>query len=102
MFIGTLFIYLGPSERTVSRAIRQVTYAIIGKLQGLISWSNDEASNRKIAEGFFRMAGMPMVAGCVDGTVVPIKPPRDTGGTFKGKDNIKGIKVLFVIIPKIF
>ena len=79
------------------RAIKQVTFLLIDELLHIINWPPNIDGCRKIAEGFFRMGGMPKIGGCVDGTVVPINPPRLSGSAFKGKDNVKGIKVYRII-----
>jgi hypothetical protein len=64
---------LGPSADTCRRIIKETTLAILETLSARIKWPENENDCRKISTKFAKLAqpyGMPMVCGCVDGTLV--------------------------------
>lgn len=61
---------LGVSKIHSCRIVKEVTAAILNGLADNIRWPNDEQSCRKISAEFYRIAGVPMVVGAVDGTLV--------------------------------
>lgn len=81
------------------RAIKQTTLAIIENLGGLVNWPDNEYENRLIARRFFQRArphGFPNCVGAVDGTLIDIVAPSDTGGVFIGRQRRSCLNVLAV------
>jgi hypothetical protein len=58
---------------TVMRSLKECTLAILTALKDNIGRPTDENAARKIAGDFMRVAGVPLVAGAIDGTLVNIQ-----------------------------
>lgn len=63
----------GVSKTTVSRAVRNATKAMIEVLFAqLVRWPNDMVT---VVQRFHSTASIPLVVGCVDGTLIKIDAP---------------------------
>jgi hypothetical protein len=86
---------LGPSDMTVCRVIKQVTGIIIDNLRENIGWPDEEKSRQMAAE-FCRMAGIPMVCGAVDGTLINLTVMSDKMNAFRDRYGATSINCLVV------
>jgi len=66
-------------KRTVHKCIRQVTDAIIIRMQHMINWPEEQQRRDAIAQAFFRLTkpGIPSICGAIDGSLVPIIAPTE-------------------------
>ena len=67
----------GPSKNSCSRHVRFVTDLILRLVPTVIRWPENAQDRRKIAEKFHRIAHFPSVCGCVDGTLIQLKAPKN-------------------------
>jgi hypothetical protein len=71
---------LGYSKQAVNKAIKEVTVAINQQFFGqLIRWPITEAENQQIETDFYALkdVGIAGVCGAIDGSLIPIKPPKE-------------------------
>lgn len=86
----------GPSASTVCRTIHRVAAAISSLQPEVICWPPDTAS---VATKFFQLAKFPRVAGAVDGTHIPVTPPKAVEDDFVNRHHQHSINVLAVAGP---
>ncbi|XP_005986992.1 putative nuclease HARBI1 [Latimeria chalumnae] len=67
---------IGISQASMSRCVSNVTEALVERAPDFISFPADEASQQRIKDVFYRLAGMPNVLGAIDCTHVAIKAPN--------------------------
>lgn len=91
----------GVSDSTICRSVRSVVEAINQRLfDELIRWPRDNAARNAIAQGFFGIAGMPLVAGCIDGTLIRIKAPSENEDQFVDRHGDHSLNCMVVCGPK--
>ena len=66
----------GMSQSSVCRHFHAVIEALVGKLEQFVAFRSDPVTLRRVAKGFFSIAGFPNVVGCIDGTHIPIFRPE--------------------------
>ncbi len=72
----------GPSKLTVCRVVHQVAQAVNFVLfPEVVSWPKGE-NLKQVPHQLWCIAGMPFVAGCVDGMLVPILAPHENEEQF--------------------
>lgn len=86
----------GPSASTVCRTIHRVASAISSLQPEVISWPPDTAS---VATKFYQLAKFPRVAGAVDGTHIPVTPPKAQEDDFVNRHHQHSINVMAVAGP---
>jgi hypothetical protein len=87
----------GISRSTVSRIVERVIHAIVDHLfQDVVRWP---ANTDEIAADFFRIAGFPSVAGCVDGTMIKIDAPTDNEEQFVDRHGNHSLNAMMVCGP---
>lgn len=72
--IGDTF---GVDKATVSRAVSDVSKALVNRRGEFIKWPTDDDELKVIKINFFRRGGFPGVIGCVDGTHIRIQGPHN-------------------------
>uniref|UniRef100_A0A915LNJ6 Harbinger transposase-derived nuclease n=1 Tax=Meloidogyne javanica TaxID=6303 RepID=A0A915LNJ6_MELJA len=88
---------MGMSANSVCTIIKKVTKAILETFVHMIDWPVEEYECRRIAARFSQLArpyGMPQVAGALDGTLIDIVAPADSGGVFIGRNRRTALNVL--------
>ena len=88
--IGDTF---GVDKSTVSRAITDVSQALIAKQHLFIKWplTNDECTT--IKNEFYLHGGFPCVIGCVDGTHVRLQVPSKHENNYVNRKGFHSINV---------
>jgi len=86
----------GPSSHTVHRIIHKVSEAINTLKADVVCWPQDCT---KLAKEFYEIAGFPLVAGCLDGTHITIKPPANDENSFVNRHHTHSLNVLAVAGP---
>ena len=88
--IGDTF---GVDKSTVSRAITDVSRALIAKQPLFIKWpsTNDECT--AIKNEFYLRGGFPCVIGCVDGTHVRLQAPSQHENNYVNRKGFHSINV---------
>ena len=81
---------------TVCRIIKEVTGAILTELKDNMGWPESEADRRRMAGDFMKMAGVPMVCGCVDGTLINLTVAKDNLNAFRDRYGATSINCLIV------
>lgn len=83
---------MGFDKSTVSRAINDVTKALIAKKNRFIKWPNHEEI-LKSKQNFFSRGGFPGVIGCIDGTHVRIQAPLEDEAVYVNRKGFHSINV---------
>jgi hypothetical protein len=87
----------GISRSTVSRIVERVVNAIVDHLfQDVVRW---HVNTYDIAVDFFRIAGFPSVAGCVDGTIIKIDAPTVNEQQFVYRHGNHSLNAMMVCGP---
>lgn len=85
-------------ESTVSRAINDVTNALLANKYRLIKWPNQEEI-LKFKQNFFSRGGFPGVISCIDGIHVRIQAPSEDEAVFvNGRGGMPSMYRSFVIM----
>jgi hypothetical protein len=90
---------LGPKETTIMKCIKQVTSALLQKLGGIVDWPESQEARRKISTRFAKKGrpyGFPLVVGAIDGTLIGITPPRQSGSIYIGRHDQACLNVIAV------
>ncbi|XP_044172446.1 putative nuclease HARBI1 [Acropora millepora] len=101
-FLGTNSFYHvmhschGISTSTVWQIIHRVVPVILSFKREFIRWPDQPLS---IAAKFRDIAGFPCVAGCVDGTHVPVNPPHNDEDAYVNRHHSKSLNVAMVAGP---
>eukprot|EP00918_Siedleckia_nematoides_P090217 GHVU01198282.1.p1 GENE.GHVU01198282.1~~GHVU01198282.1.p1 ORF type:complete len:387 (-),score=21.67 GHVU01198282.1:1681-2841(-) len=66
---------VGLCQATVSRCVHEVTQAVVARKDQFIQWPHSQAMRQQFMQGFFNVAAIPGVIGCVDGTQIRIQKP---------------------------
>lgn len=92
----------GVSKASVKRSVHHVTKLLNEHLfLDVVSWPDD---TRHIATQFYNIPKywrMPTVAGCIDGTLIPIKRPRNNEEQFIDRHGNHSINAMFVCGPNL-
>lgn len=87
----------GIHKSTVCRIVNRVSRTIVRILfPKYVRWPNNCAH---ISGGFFNIAGFPRVAGAVDGTLIPMKTPRQIESDFVDRHGQHSINAMVVCGP---
>ncbi len=101
-FLGTGSLYhvlrdvKGPSSPTVCRVIHRVANCLINLKDDIIKWPDDCS---KLASQFYRIAGFPSTAGCLDGCHVRVIPAKEAQPDFINRHHQFSINMLGVAGP---
>ena len=87
---------IGISQSSVSRIVNKVSRAISGKAHRIIRFPRTREEQRRTIQGFYETTRFPNTIGCVDGSLIRIKSPREDENVYvcrKGYHalNIQGI-----------
>ncbi|XP_049890939.1 putative nuclease HARBI1 [Epinephelus moara] len=99
-FANSSFLYnIGDAEHigkaTVCRAVRKVTIALKRLLPIMVVFPGHKPL-RNIKEEFHRIAGLPNVLGCIDGTQIPITAPAENEGDYVNRKSFHSINVQII------
>ncbi|XP_059212521.1 putative nuclease HARBI1 [Centropristis striata] len=99
-FANGSFLYnIGDAEHygkaTVCRAVRKVTLALKRLLPVMVVFPGHKPV-RTIKEEFHRIAGLPNVIGCIDGTQIPITAPAQNEGDYVNRKSFHSINVQII------
>ncbi|KAK0155339.1 putative nuclease HARBI1 [Merluccius polli] len=96
-FANGSFLYnIGDAEHigkaTVCRAVRKVSLALKRLLPVMVVFPGHKPV-RNIKEDFHRIAGLPNVMGCVDGTQIPITAPAENEADYVNRKSFHSVNV---------
>ncbi|KAK0152189.1 putative nuclease HARBI1 [Merluccius polli] len=99
-FANGSFLYnIGDAEHigkaAVCRAVRKVTLTLKRLLPAMVVFPGHKPV-RIIKEEFHRIAGLPNVLGCIDGTHVPITAPSENEGDYVNRKSFHSINVQII------
>ncbi|KAK0144350.1 putative nuclease HARBI1 [Merluccius polli] len=102
-FANGSFLYnIGDAEHigkaTVCRAVRKVSLALKRLLPVMVVFPGHKPV-RNIKEEFHRIAGLPNVMGCVDGTQIPITAPEENEADYVNRKSFHSINVQVCDLP---
>ncbi|XP_055857850.1 putative nuclease HARBI1 [Episyrphus balteatus] len=84
----------GVSKSSICRCVNRVCTYISQQLLGEeVVWPQNANA---VAEGFFAIAGMPRIAGAIDGTLIPIEAPSVNEESFVDRKGLHSINVMLV------
>ncbi|XP_062287204.1 putative nuclease HARBI1 [Scomber scombrus] len=96
---GSFLYNIGDAEHvgkaTVCRAVRNVTLALKRLLSAMVVFPGHKPL-RHIKEEFHRIAGLPNVIGCIDGTHIPITAPAENEGDYVNRKSCHSINVQII------
>ena len=92
-FLQVIGDTLGFDKSTVSRAIEDVTNALLEKKNQFVKWPSDRATQNKVKCGFYEYAHFPNVIGCIDCTHVRIQAPSEDEGSFVNRKGYHSVNV---------
>jgi len=106
-FLGTNSFYHvlrdchGVSTDTVFRTVHRVCDELFELRNDYIQWPEN---TDKLAREFYDIAKMPSVCGCIDGTHVPVLPPKEDEAACVNRHHFHSLNVMAVCGPdlKIF
>ncbi|CAC5394738.1 HARBI1 [Mytilus coruscus] len=84
---------LGYDKSTVSRAVDNVTNAILARKKDFISFPSSKADIDEVKLGFYEQADFPHVVGCIDCTHVRIQRLVEDEAAFVNRKNFSSINV---------
>ena len=95
---GTFLQIIGDTffafdKATVSRVVRRVTLALVGKMNEFIKFPHTAEERNEVKQGLYEIAGFPSAIGCVDGTHVKIKAPTQNEPDFVNRKGYHSINV---------
>ena len=87
----------GISKATVCRIIRQFVTAVNNTLfNELVTWPDNVAD---VVQKFYELGGLPLVCGCIDGTLIKIDAPRENEEAFVDRHGNHSINCMAVCGP---
>lgn len=95
-FYHTLRDVHGVGTDTVFRTVHSVMTGLYQLREEYIHWPEHP---ERIATKFYDVARMPSVCGCVDGTHVELKPPKEDEDSYINRHQRKSINVMAVCGP---
>lgn len=84
---------LGFEKSTVSKTVKDVTDAIVGRAGQFIKWPVTSGARAAIKNGFYLQARFPNVIGCIDGTHVRIVAPSTDENAYVNRKGFHSINV---------
>lgn len=94
---GSFLQVIGDTFRvdkaTVSRAVTDVSKALVNKRVDFIKWPTNDDELKHIKSSFFRRGGFPGVIGCVDGTHIRIQAPHNNENGYVNRKGYHSINV---------
>ncbi|PAA78295.1 hypothetical protein BOX15_Mlig031326g1 [Macrostomum lignano] len=92
----------GVSKATLCRTVRRVVTALNNRLfDELVRWPECNQKRAQIAQDFYRVGGMPCVAGCVDVTLIKIRAPVTDEDQFVDRHGNHSINFMVVAGPQL-
>jgi hypothetical protein len=91
-FLEVIGDTMAVDKATVSRAVTNVTNALLSKKDQFLQWPTQEEMT-KSKRAFFMHGGFPGVIGCVDGTHVRIQAPTQDEPTYVNRKGWHSINV---------
>lgn len=87
----------GVSKATICRCVNKMS-SLVSRLllREEVRWPDNSSS---VAQGFFNIAGMPLVAGAVDGSLIPMDAPSVNEQAFVDRKGQHSINVMVVAGP---
>ncbi len=101
-FVGTNAFYHihrdchGVSTDTVFRTVHRVCDALFELRNDYIKWPDN---TDKLAQEFYDIAKMPSVCGCIDGSHVPVLPPKADEAACVNRHHFHSLNVMAVSGP---
>ncbi|CAC5387967.1 HARBI1 [Mytilus coruscus] len=92
-FLQVIGDTLGYDKSTVSRAVDNVTNAILARKKDFISFPTSKADVDEVKLGFYEQANFPHVVGCTDCIHVRIQRPVEDEAAFVDRKNFSSINV---------
>ncbi|CAC5425291.1 HARBI1 [Mytilus coruscus] len=92
-FLQVIGDTMGYDKATVSRAVNDVTNALIDVKDNFIQWPKDINSKNRMQCGFHRQMNFPNVLGCSDCTHVRIKGPSEDEEAFANRKRHHSVNV---------
>jgi len=102
-FVGTNSFYhvirdaQGPSAQTVGLTVRRVAAALFELRREFIRWPENADS---LSQEFYECSRFPSVAGCLDGSHILVRPPKNDEASFLNRHHQHSINLLGVCGPK--
>ncbi|XP_062584804.1 putative nuclease HARBI1 [Saccostrea cucullata] len=94
---GSLFSVLGDaqgmSRMIVSRVISDVSTSIANHANEYIIFPNSNAEKIKVMQNYHELSRFPNILGCIDGTHVPIRTPKQDEHLYVNRKNFHSINV---------
>ena len=88
------------SQSTVSRVVKRVSNIIVSLKSKLIKFPTPQ-ERAQIKQGFQQIQGFPHVIGCIDGTHIPIKKPRQNAANFMNRKGYYSVNTQIVCDDKL-
>lgn len=90
----------GLHKTTIMRAVHRVTRVIVDEVFAEeVRWPNPPSAS--IAVKFFRFANFPRVAGCIDGSLIPIDAPEENENAYVDRKGNHSINILVACGPSL-
>ncbi|XP_041039649.1 putative nuclease HARBI1 isoform X2 [Carcharodon carcharias] len=84
------------SQSAARTCIHQVTEAIFRRASDFIHFDMSPVRMKERSLAFYEIAGFPEVIGAIDGTHVPLKPPKDQPVSFVNRKGFHSLNVMIV------
>ncbi|XP_052084585.1 putative nuclease HARBI1 [Mytilus californianus] len=92
-FLQVIGDTMGYDKATVSRAVNDVTNALLDVKDNFIQWPKDINSINRMKCGFHRQMNFPNVLGCIDCTHVKIQGPSEDEAAFVNRKGYHSVNV---------
>ena len=86
----------GVSKNTVFRTVHRVCDELFELRNDYIKWPEN---TDKLARDFYEIAKMPSVCGCIDGSHVPVIPPKEDESACVNRHHVHSLNVMAVCGP---
>ncbi len=84
------------STNTVHRCIHKIADLIFGLRSEFIRWPNDCS---RLAQKFLDLGGFPSVCGCIDGSHIPVTPPKADKDSYVNQHHQHSLNSVMVAGP---
>ncbi|VDI74702.1 Hypothetical predicted protein [Mytilus galloprovincialis] len=92
-FLQVIGDTMGYDKATVSRAVNDVTNALLDVKDNFIQWPKDINSKNRMKCGFQRPMNFPNVLGCIDCTHIKIQGPSEDEAAFVNRKEFHSVNV---------
>ncbi|XP_071152204.1 putative nuclease HARBI1 [Mytilus edulis] len=92
-FLQVIGDTMGYDKATVSRAVNDVTNALLDVKDNFIQWPKDINSKNRMKCGFHRQMNFPNVLGCIDCTHIKIQGPSEDEAAFVNRKGFHSVNV---------